>query len=132
MNSDKRRYGALIRDIENEHTRGTNSYPTTLTAAYDYLVNYKTNKVSEMDTGEGGMAFLNKHEQQTASSGREQNSGRGRGRGTTACGGGRGAGRYGQGGSGRGHGRGHQHRNDTDVTDEAGSRSTDQQSDEHA
>jgi len=39
MNSDKRRYGALICDIENEHTRGTNSYPTTLTATYDYLVN---------------------------------------------------------------------------------------------
>ena len=25
MNSDKRRYGGLIRDIENEHTRGSNT-----------------------------------------------------------------------------------------------------------
>jgi hypothetical protein len=32
MNSDKRRYGGLISDIENEHT---------LTGTYDYLVNYK-------------------------------------------------------------------------------------------
>eukprot|EP00543_Licmophora_paradoxa_P011537 CAMPEP_0202469032 /NCGR_PEP_ID=MMETSP1360-20130828/77222_1 /ASSEMBLY_ACC=CAM_ASM_000848 /TAXON_ID=515479 /ORGANISM="Licmophora paradoxa, Strain CCMP2313" /LENGTH=69 /DNA_ID=CAMNT_0049094213 /DNA_START=35 /DNA_END=241 /DNA_ORIENTATION=- len=39
----------------------------------------KTNRVSGMDTDEGGMAFLNKHEKRTASSGREQNSGCGRG-----------------------------------------------------
>ena len=41
MNSDKRHYGGLIRDIENEHTRGSDTYPDTLTGAYDYLVNYK-------------------------------------------------------------------------------------------
>ena len=37
MNSDKNRYGGLVRDIKNEYTRGTNSYPDTLNAAYDYL-----------------------------------------------------------------------------------------------
>ena len=41
MNSDERRYGGLICDIENEHTRGSNTHPDTLTGAYDYLVNYK-------------------------------------------------------------------------------------------
>ena len=41
MNSNKHCYGGLIRDIENEHTRESNTYPDTLTGAYDYLVNYK-------------------------------------------------------------------------------------------
>jgi hypothetical protein len=41
VNSDQRRYGGLVRNIENEHTRGTDTYPTTLAGAYDYLVNYK-------------------------------------------------------------------------------------------
>jgi hypothetical protein len=27
MNSDKRHYGGLVRDIKNEHTRGSNTYP---------------------------------------------------------------------------------------------------------
>ena len=35
MNSNKRRYGGLIHDIESEHTRGSNTYPNTLTGAYD-------------------------------------------------------------------------------------------------
>jgi hypothetical protein len=35
MNSDRRCYGGLIRDIENEHTRGSNTYPDTLTGAFD-------------------------------------------------------------------------------------------------
>jgi hypothetical protein len=30
-----------VRDIENEYTRGMNSYPATLSATYDYLVNYR-------------------------------------------------------------------------------------------
>jgi hypothetical protein len=42
MNSDQRHYGGLIRDIENKHTRGTGTYPSTLGGAFDYrLVNYK-------------------------------------------------------------------------------------------
>jgi hypothetical protein len=59
MNSDKRRYGGLIRDIENEHTRGSNSYPVTLTGAYDYLVNYKASRLSNNDQDKGGLAFYN-------------------------------------------------------------------------
>jgi hypothetical protein len=57
MNSDKRRYGGLIRDIENEHTRGSNTYPDTLTGAYDCLVNYKAKWLSSNDQDEGGLAF---------------------------------------------------------------------------
>ena len=63
MNSNKRRYGGLIRDIENEHTRGTNTYPDTLTRAYDYLVNFKTSRLSNNDQDEGGLAFYNEDDQ---------------------------------------------------------------------
>ena len=58
MNSDKRRYGGLIRDIENEeYTRGSTTYLDTLTRAYDYLVNYKASRLSSNDQDEGGLAF---------------------------------------------------------------------------
>ena len=63
MNSDKRRYGGLIRNIENEHTRGSNTYPDTLTGAYDYLVNYKAEQLSSNDQDEGGLAFYNEDDQ---------------------------------------------------------------------
>mmetsp|Transcript_15602 Transcript_15602/g.22623 ORF Transcript_15602/g.22623 Transcript_15602/m.22623 type:complete len:212 (-) Transcript_15602:6-641(-) len=103
MNSDRRRYGALIRDIENEHTRGTNSYPETLTAAYDYLVNYKTDKSSTNDSNEGGLAFHNEHERSTnRGEGRGSGRGRGRGRGDARSQEPDRAGRTGRGGRGRG------------------------------
>jgi hypothetical protein len=92
VNSCKRRYGTLVRDIENEHTRGTNSYPRTLSGAYDYLVNYKTNRTSANDQDEGGLAFYN--DDDNKSGGRGYDRGRG-GRG------GRG-GRDGERGRGRG------------------------------
>ena len=101
MNSDMRRYGGLIRDIENEHTRGTNTYPDTLTGSYDYLVNYKTSRLSSNDRDEGGLAFYNEDDQSDSGRGR---GGRGRGRGGR---GGRGRGQGGRGGRGReGQGRG--------------------------
>jgi hypothetical protein len=46
INSDKAQYGSLVQDVKNEYTRGTNTYPTTLSAAYDYIVNYQTDKTS--------------------------------------------------------------------------------------
>jgi hypothetical protein len=40
-NADKRWYGELLRDIENDHTRNIGNYPDTPMAAFDLLVNYK-------------------------------------------------------------------------------------------
>ena len=57
MNNDKCRYGGLICNIENEHTCGSNTYPDTLTGAYDCLVNYKAKWLSSNDQDEGGLAF---------------------------------------------------------------------------
>ena len=40
INCDHNHYGNLVRDIKNKYTHGTDTYPTSLSAAYDYLVNY--------------------------------------------------------------------------------------------
>mmetsp|Transcript_7775 Transcript_7775/g.11227 ORF Transcript_7775/g.11227 Transcript_7775/m.11227 type:complete len:158 (+) Transcript_7775:288-761(+) len=56
--------GGLVRDIENEHTCGTNSYPETLTSAYDYLVNYKAACTSNNNADKGGLNFYADHDQQ--------------------------------------------------------------------
>ncbi len=103
MNSDSRRCGGLIRDIENEHTRGTNSCTVTLAGAYDYLVNYKASRLTNNDQDEGGLAFHNDDDQ---TGGRGYYSGRGRG---GHEGRGRGRGRSGRGGRG---GRGQPGAND--------------------
>ena len=58
-NSDKRRYNSLVVDIENDHTKGSNTYPQTLNAAYDYLINYRSDCSFGNDNDEGGLAFYN-------------------------------------------------------------------------
>ena len=39
--ADLTRYSALLTDLENQYTRGTDQYPTTVTDTYNLLVNYK-------------------------------------------------------------------------------------------
>ena len=39
--ADRKRFGALWADLENQFSRGNDQYPTDLTAAYSMLVNYK-------------------------------------------------------------------------------------------
>ena len=39
--SDQERYGGLIVDLQNNHTRGTVQYPTTINKGYDLLVNHR-------------------------------------------------------------------------------------------
>jgi hypothetical protein len=57
VNSNKKWYGVLIQDIENEYTRGLDTYPISLRAAYDYIVNYHTSRNANTDIDEGGVAF---------------------------------------------------------------------------
>jgi hypothetical protein len=72
VNSDKKQYGALVQDIENEYTRGSDTYPTSLSAAaYDYIINYHTSRNTNTDTNEGGVAFYTQDH--------DDDSGRGRG-----------------------------------------------------
>jgi hypothetical protein len=39
--ADRKRYGGLWSDLENQYTRGTGDYPPNLTGAYNLLLNYK-------------------------------------------------------------------------------------------
>ena len=39
--SDPKRYGTLVTDVENAYTCGQNRYPTTVSRAYDMLINFK-------------------------------------------------------------------------------------------
>ena len=88
VNSDRQCYGSLVRDIENEYTRGADTYPMTLSTAYDYIVNYRPAK-SSSNVDEGGLAFYTRDGDDSSGrgcgggrgrgSGRGQNTGRGRG-----------------------------------------------------
>ena len=112
--SDPKRYVSLVANIENQLTRGQDVYPTTVSGAYDLLVNYRNpNQAMQMQTQDTGVAFAqsesydaeNDNEQdQTRNAGSteggrggrgwysNQDSGRGRG-----CGSRGGRGTYGQG-----------------------------------
>ena len=55
--ADRKRYGNLVADLENAHTRGNDEYPKTLTSAFDYLINYKAHRLSSGDSNTEGMSF---------------------------------------------------------------------------
>jgi hypothetical protein len=57
--SDPKRYGALLADIENKHTRGVDAYPNTLSTAYDMLINYRTPPTSRFQSQDGGLSLYN-------------------------------------------------------------------------
>jgi hypothetical protein len=86
-----KRYGGLLQDIENEYMRGQNSYPQTLMAAYQYLLNYKSAPTGQY-RDEGGLAF---YTEDTSGRGPGHSSSRGPGRGSgrgASCGSGCGGG----------------------------------------
>ena len=57
VKSDAKRYGALLADIENEHTRGVDAYPVTLSTAYDMLTNYRVPPNTRFHPQDGGISF---------------------------------------------------------------------------
>jgi hypothetical protein len=81
LNCDRNRYGTLIRDIENEYTRGTDTYPSSLSAAYDYIVNYRPDtRTTQPNPDESGLSY---HTEDGNNPGRGRGrAGRGRGRGS--------------------------------------------------
>ena len=57
--SDPKRYANLVVDIKNQHTRGQDGYPITLSAAYDMLTNYRNPSSSTRLHGQdSGLAFV--------------------------------------------------------------------------
>lgn len=89
LSSDPNRYGPLMAEVENSYTRGTSSYPNSLTKAYDMLVNYvdPSKKRSSDERGQQGMSFFQEGVPEPERSGR----GAGRGRGGRGRNQGRGA-----------------------------------------
>ena len=56
--SDPKRHANLVADIENQYTRGQDGYPSTLSAAYNMLINYRNPASSTRLHGQdSGMAF---------------------------------------------------------------------------
>ena len=41
INSDLRRYGRLIEELENDYTKGNDNYPCNMVKAYQFLNEYK-------------------------------------------------------------------------------------------
>jgi uncharacterized membrane protein YgcG len=84
--ADLNRYGTLLADIENEHTRGIGAYPTTLVKAYDLLVNYVNPNRHSHSSESQGMSFYQEGDTESGrgySGSRGRGGGRGRGRGNS-------------------------------------------------
>ena len=111
INSDKKRYASLIRDIENDFTRGNDTYPDSLSSAYDFIVNYVAPRTSSRHPDDSGMAYAQEHDDAAGEQGQQESrpnqpNGRGPGRGYNRGGrDGRGGGNS-RGGRSQGSGRG--------------------------
>ena len=57
MGSDRARYGRLIEKTENDFAQGMNTYPRTLTTAYNLLVNWKQDTRNMVRAGGDGVSF---------------------------------------------------------------------------
>ena len=99
--SDPKRYGSLVSELQNNHTRGTDQYPMTISHAYDMLVNYRNPQSTfRFDRQDHGVSFYTEedgNEDDTDTRGPSGGRGQGRGRGNGRGRGGRGQGRYGRG-----------------------------------
>ena len=58
VKSDPRRYGTLVKDMQDDHTRGLNGYPVMLSEAYDILVNYQVPTVARREQFSPELNFL--------------------------------------------------------------------------
>jgi hypothetical protein len=60
--SDRKRYGKLIEDLENDHIQKNDKYPKTLVEAYNLLVHWKQdpkNIMRMLGAAVGGVTFAN-------------------------------------------------------------------------
>jgi hypothetical protein len=63
--SDRLRFGKLIEDMENEYLQGNNKYPTTISAAYHLLANWKQDPRHGLREVNGGeISFVNDGDKQ--------------------------------------------------------------------
>jgi hypothetical protein len=62
LGSDQNRCGKLLKDLENDYTRGQDNFPKTVTAAYSRLTNWKQNPRNVMrvtNSENDGVSFAN-------------------------------------------------------------------------
>ena len=62
LSSDRTRYGKLIENLENDYLQSRDHYPTTLTAAYNLLTNWKQdpkNQIRGISGSNDGVSFAN-------------------------------------------------------------------------
>jgi hypothetical protein len=62
LGSDQNRCGQLLKDLENDYTRGQDNFPKTVTAAYSRLTNWKQNPRNVMrvtNSENDGVSFAN-------------------------------------------------------------------------
>ena len=62
LGADRQRYGRLIENLENDYLQGQNNYPSTITAAYNLLTNWKQdprNLVRTIGPVNDGVSFMN-------------------------------------------------------------------------
>ena len=62
LGSDKARFGRLLENLENDYLQGQNNYPTSITAAYNLLTNWKQDPRNLIHTSgpvNDGVSFTN-------------------------------------------------------------------------
>jgi hypothetical protein len=62
LGSDKARFGRLLENLENDYLQGHNNYPTSITAAYNLLTNWKQdprNLICASGPVNDGVSFTN-------------------------------------------------------------------------
>ena len=62
LGSDKARFGRLLENLENDYRQGQNNYPTSITAAYNLVTNWKQDPRSLISTSgpvNDGVSFTN-------------------------------------------------------------------------
>ena len=58
MGSDRRRFGRLLENLENDFTAGNDNYPKTLTDAYNMLLEWKDDpRLLMRMAGNDGISF---------------------------------------------------------------------------
>lgn len=57
MHSDRRRYGKIIQDLENNYTQGNDNWPRTLIGAFNLLLNWKHDFKPKSDYKSEGLSF---------------------------------------------------------------------------
>jgi hypothetical protein len=60
-----------MRDIENDFTRGNDTYPNTLSSAYNFIINYVAPRTTSRHLDDDGMAYTQEHDDAVGKQGQQ-------------------------------------------------------------